>query len=433
MVHITQLVDHYGYLILFAALMLELVALPIPTELLMSYVGYLVYKGQMNLILSILVGTAGTSLGMTIAYGIGFKLGYPFFKKYGHRVHMGEARLEKTSKLFSRYGVTLLVVSCFIPGVRHLTGYFSGITHSSYKRFAPFAYTGALLWVSTFILLGNVLGPNYTIIEATIKRYLVIGGIGIGILLLVYVLIRYNLNRIKEGVYFWLKTIVSGFKSERRLLVLIALVATTFIGLLVLLVGLFQDLLSHDFDEFNQVTDLLINAFFNKNWAAIMKGMLTLNDLSLLGGLVLLTLIWMGIRRAWRLEIPVYLGMLAGGWVLSHFIHFLLVQIARHFQLPIEAASTFPNRPLFYLIIVYGYFAYELTRQAPYHWFKPFVIVAVLVVIGGVGLARLYFGTMLPSEVVVSLVFGAVWLSFCLLLLEFRRLVKALYRNTPLF
>ena len=429
MASILHLVDQYGYLILFAALMLELIALPIPTELLMSYVGYLTFRGQMNLILSILVGAAGTSLGMTVAYGIGFKLGYPFFKKYGHRVHMGEERLDKTSKLFSKYGVALLVVSCFIPGVRHLTGYFSGITHSPYKRFAPFAYAGALIWVATFILLGNALGPKYTLIEATIKRYIVIGGIGIGLILLVYILIKYNHNRIKEGVYFWLQAIASGFKSERRLLLLIATVATAFIGLLVLLVGLFQDLLSHDLDEFNRVTDLLVRAFFNDKWASIMNGLLALNSLRVMVAVVLLTLIWMGVRRAWRLEIPVYLGMLAGGWVLSQLIHFLLVQIARHFQLPLAAASSFPNRPLYYLIVVVGYFAYELTRQTRYHWVKPFVIVVVLLVVGSVGLSRLYFGAMLPSEVVVSLVFGAVWLSFCLLLLECRRLIKALYEG----
>jgi membrane protein DedA with SNARE-associated domain len=427
--HILQLVDQYGYLILFAALLLELIALPIPTELLMSYVGYLVYKGQMNLILSILVGAAGTSLGMTISYGIGSKLGYPFFKKYGHRVHLGEDRLEKTSKLFSKYGVTLLVISCFIPGVRHLTGYFSGITHSPYKRFAPFAYTGALIWVATFILLGDVLGPKYTLIEATIKRYLVIGGISIGFILLVYLLIRYNHKRIKEGFYFWLQTFASGFNSERRLLILIATVATAFIGLLVLLVGLFQDLLSHDFDEFNRVTELLIKAFFNPNWAPLMRAVLSLDSLNVVMGFVILTLVWMGIRKAWRLEIPIYIGMMAGGWLLSYLIHFLLVQIALHFHLPFQAASSFPDRSLFYLILVYGYFAYELTRTNRYHWFKPLAVIGVLLVVGVIGLSRLYFETMLPSEVVVSLVFGAVWLCFCLLLLECRRLIKALYKK----
>jgi membrane protein DedA with SNARE-associated domain len=65
--------------------MLELIEVPIPGEPLMSYFGFLVYEGKLNWITSILIGGLGSSLGMTISYLIGYKLGAPFFHKYGYR------------------------------------------------------------------------------------------------------------------------------------------------------------------------------------------------------------------------------------------------------------------------------------------------------------------------------------------------------------
>ena len=76
---IVHLLDQYGYVILFLSLMLELIALPIPTEPLMSYVGYLIYQHQLNLFISIFAAALGSYCGMTIAYWIGYKLGHPFF------------------------------------------------------------------------------------------------------------------------------------------------------------------------------------------------------------------------------------------------------------------------------------------------------------------------------------------------------------------
>ncbi len=65
------LINHYGYIILFSALVLELIAFPLPGELMMTYCGFLVYQSKMNWIISILVATTGVILGITISYFIG--------------------------------------------------------------------------------------------------------------------------------------------------------------------------------------------------------------------------------------------------------------------------------------------------------------------------------------------------------------------------
>lgn len=185
---IIDLINNYGYIILFSALVFELIAFPLPGEIMMTYFGFLVYESKMNWIISILVATAGASLGITISYFAGTKLGEGFFKRYGPYIHLHPERLEKTSIWFKSYGNKLLIIAYFIPGIRHITGYISGITEISYKKFALNAYLGALLWSSTFISLGKLLGRNWDHFHGYIKKYLLIGSIFI---VLVSILIYY--------------------------------------------------------------------------------------------------------------------------------------------------------------------------------------------------------------------------------------------------
>ena len=71
---IIGLVNHYGYIILFSSLVLELIAFPLPGELMMTYCGFLVYQSKMNWIISILVSTSGVILGITMSYFVTTKL-----------------------------------------------------------------------------------------------------------------------------------------------------------------------------------------------------------------------------------------------------------------------------------------------------------------------------------------------------------------------
>lgn len=173
---VTELLNHYGYIVLLVVLMLELIALPLPGEILMTYCGFLVNQHKLNWLLSILIASSGAIIGITISYFIGSKLGVTFFKRYGRYIYLGPDKLDKASVWFDKYGNGLLLISYFIPGVRHITGYFSGITEISYKKFTLNAYIGAFLWTTTFISLGKVLGDNWDKYHSMITRYLIMGG-----------------------------------------------------------------------------------------------------------------------------------------------------------------------------------------------------------------------------------------------------------------
>lgn len=172
---ITQLLDKYGYIILFISLFLELLALPLPGEILMSYCGFVVFQGKLNFILCIIVSTLGVIFGVTLSYFIGKKFGVKFFNKYGKYIHLGPEKIKKVDKWFDKYGNKLLIFTYFIPGVRHITGYTAGTTSLSYKKFSVNAYLGAFIWVTTFISLGKILGDNWNNINKYIGSYLIFG------------------------------------------------------------------------------------------------------------------------------------------------------------------------------------------------------------------------------------------------------------------
>ncbi|MFD1884490.1 DedA family protein [Paenibacillus wenxiniae] len=169
--YLESLFTHHGYLVLFLGLLLEFIALPFPGETTMAYAGYLSYMGHLHFGFVLLCAFAGTTIGMTITYFIGKKAGLPFMRKYGKWILLPEHKLDKAQKWFNKYGYTLVFVGYFIPGVRHFTGYFSGIMNYKFWRFAAYAYSGSFLWVLTFTLLGKIFGPQWNQIFHWIHAY----------------------------------------------------------------------------------------------------------------------------------------------------------------------------------------------------------------------------------------------------------------------
>ncbi|MGL5764010.1 MAG: DedA family protein, partial [Sarcina sp.] len=145
--NILNLIPHYGYLLVFVLLTIELMGVPfLPGEILIVYCGFLVFKGDLNFVLLTITAALGVSTGLTISYIIGSKLGTPFFEKYGPKIHLGPDKMEKVSGLLNKYGMTLIFFICFIPGLKHVIGYFSGTSSMTYKKYALGAYTGSIVW-----------------------------------------------------------------------------------------------------------------------------------------------------------------------------------------------------------------------------------------------------------------------------------------------
>ncbi|MFJ8530406.1 DedA family protein [Bacillus sp. NPDC094106] len=153
------------------ALVGGIIGLPIPDETILTFVGYYVHKGEMNFFLALLTACIGSSIGITISYLLGVKLGIPFLKKFGPKIHITENKINRTRILFQKIGPALLFIGYFIPGVRHVTAYLAGISGYRFSTFCFYAYSGALLWSFTFIKLGFELGEKWRQVGHYVHRY----------------------------------------------------------------------------------------------------------------------------------------------------------------------------------------------------------------------------------------------------------------------
>ena len=170
--HVLAWITQYGYFAIFFLLVFGIVGLPVPDETLLTFSGYLIYSGHLSLPLAFASALAGSASGITISYQLGRIFGHRVLLRYGKYLHLSEERLNRAHAWFARIGHWALTVGYFIPGVRHLTAYAAGIADVAPHQFAVFAYSGAVLWVSTFLSIGYLLGERWKAVEQNIHYYL---------------------------------------------------------------------------------------------------------------------------------------------------------------------------------------------------------------------------------------------------------------------
>ncbi|MGV3466619.1 MAG: VTT domain-containing protein [Heyndrickxia sp.] len=423
-----HLIDQYGYIVLFFSLMLELIIVPIPNEILMSYVGYLVYQGKLNLFLTILFGGIGGIIGVTISYWIGYKLGVPFFHKYGSKIHMGPDKIEKMSKWHRKYGKRLLLFSYFIPGVRHVTSIFSGITRISFKSYAIFAYIGVFLWVGTFISLGNIFGPKWEQFHQQAKIYVIIGCVVIGIIYLLYFLIKTYKVQIKENLII---LFVHGFKRFRSFLkikILIFFITVIFIALFSLMIGLIDDFIGNEFQQFNTIANTVVLYIFNQNWTHLMKIFSRLTSWQSLLAVGILTIIWIAVKGKNKLlEYQYYVIGIIGGVLLSKGLPLLFNTI----MTGTVVSKNFPSEETLLSMVIFAFFMYVIVRHSKNSLLNTIIVSIEILIMLVITASHIYLGYQHPSDLVAGYTFGGVWVCLVILLIELSRLLNLLKQSTP--
>jgi membrane protein DedA with SNARE-associated domain len=188
--HILAWITQYGYLAIFSLLVFGIVGLPIPDETLLTFSGYLLYKGHLSAPLAFATALVGSASGITISYQLGRLFGHTLLVRYGKYLHLTPQRIAAAHKWFERIGHWALTFGYFIPGVRHVTAYAAGMSDVRPPQFALFAYSGATLWVAAFLSLGYFLGERWEAVEKNVERYLLGVAIAIAILAAGYLVWR---------------------------------------------------------------------------------------------------------------------------------------------------------------------------------------------------------------------------------------------------
>ena len=155
-----KLLAEHVYVILFVSLILEFAALPLPGETMMVVAGVMAYNNHGSYIGMIIASALGTVIGMQFSYEIGRRLGTKAVDKYGMYIGLTPYRMTKAAEFFNKFGNIVIIIAYFLPGVRHILGYFSGISRIDAKKFHIYSTVGGIFWVVVFITLGYVLGQS---------------------------------------------------------------------------------------------------------------------------------------------------------------------------------------------------------------------------------------------------------------------------------
>jgi len=156
----------YGSIALFFLLAIGILALPVPEETLMVIAGALMNLGKLPMLQTIIAAIMGSLCGITASYILGRTAGQFLIHRYGRWVGIRQEQLDKAHAWFERFGKWTLFFGYFIPGIRHFTGFSAGMTSLHFRDFALFAYSGALIWVATFLSFGYFFGNyGYSVFE----------------------------------------------------------------------------------------------------------------------------------------------------------------------------------------------------------------------------------------------------------------------------
>jgi membrane protein DedA with SNARE-associated domain len=190
-----QWVSTYGYEGIFLLLMLGVVGLPIPEETLLVFCGYLISQGKLHPLGAWLSALAGSWCGISLSYAIGRTLGLGVVHRFGRYLHITQARLDTIHAWFDRIGHWALFVGYYVVGVRHFTAIVAGTSQLSFPAFMTYAWSGGLLWVSTFLTLGYFLGENWRRIAELIHQYVLYVSLALFAAMVVYYLLRGRTKR----------------------------------------------------------------------------------------------------------------------------------------------------------------------------------------------------------------------------------------------
>lgn len=155
----------YGGIVLLMAI--ESANIPLPSEIIMPFSGFLVAKSELNLWLVGLAGAVGCVVGSIFSYFLGAWGGRPLVEKYGKYILISHHDLDLADRWFSRYGEAIVFFARLLPVIRTFISFPAGISRMNFPRFVIYSFLGSLPWTLFLAFLGQKLGDNWE----SLRRY----------------------------------------------------------------------------------------------------------------------------------------------------------------------------------------------------------------------------------------------------------------------
>jgi len=149
----------YGGIVLLMAI--ESACIPLPSEIIMPFSGYLVSTGELNLWGVAIAGALGCVLGSLVAYWVGMYGGRPFIEKYGRYILLSRHDLDIADRWFAKYGEVIVFVSRLLPAIRTFIAFPAGVARMNLTRFVIYTFAGSLPWCLALAYVGQKLGEQW--------------------------------------------------------------------------------------------------------------------------------------------------------------------------------------------------------------------------------------------------------------------------------
>lgn len=156
-----QLMESYGYIAMFVAMALETANIPIPSEVVLGFAGFLISQQIFSFWTTFAVACVAGLVGSVISYWLGSYGGRPLLLKYGKYIFFNERKFRMAEDLFNKYGGIAVIICRCLPGVRTFISFPAGVARYPFWKFAIFTVIGTIPWTLLLVWAGSLLGSHW--------------------------------------------------------------------------------------------------------------------------------------------------------------------------------------------------------------------------------------------------------------------------------
>jgi membrane protein DedA with SNARE-associated domain len=158
-----EFIASWGYVAVAILMAAENACIPIPSELILGFAGYLIFADQMTFTGALVAGMVGGMAGSIFAYVVGHRGGRSFVDKYGHYFFVKKSHVDIAQNWFDKYGLKAVFFSRMLPVVRTFISLPAGFAHVDMKKFLTLTFLGSLPWTALILAAGMMLGKSWEI------------------------------------------------------------------------------------------------------------------------------------------------------------------------------------------------------------------------------------------------------------------------------
>jgi len=196
---VIQLIERLGYAGLFVGMFGQAVGVPLPSELMLGFGGYLAYMHSFAYVLVVLVGAAGDTAGAMLAYVIGYYGGRPLLLRFGKSFFIAQRELAAADRWFARFGNRAVLICKLLPGIRAFGSYPAGVTRMNFGIFVGYTAIGATLFSLAFVTSGYLLGKHWDVIVEQIKPISIVLLSALVIGIVVWLIVRMRIEKARRA------------------------------------------------------------------------------------------------------------------------------------------------------------------------------------------------------------------------------------------